>query len=289
MAATRDVFSQKNRLLLSVEAIIGAGKSTLLEALDARSDIVVVREPVDLWTQQRGSETLLSRYYGDQKANAFMFETYAMMSRVKALQDALALVKPETRAVVMERSWLSSRHCFGENSKDLGHLDDLEYSLYQDIFNWNVQSWPKIDGVIFISTSVPVAQGRVAVRGRTAESSIPSDYQAALDSKHRQWLQGEGNDSFDGPVLTLDGNMDKNNGALDVMVSQVTAFVDKMCAAQASSPLMETSRWEEENCCNAGNGLAQKRKTATGYFTPEKPGKAREPMAVDSESAKANF
>eukprot|EP00930_Biecheleria_cincta_P055347 TRINITY_DN41673_c0_g1_i1.p1 TRINITY_DN41673_c0_g1~~TRINITY_DN41673_c0_g1_i1.p1 ORF type:complete len:305 (+),score=59.05 TRINITY_DN41673_c0_g1_i1:48-917(+) len=289
MAAPRDVFPQKNRLLLSVEAIIGAGKSTLLEALDARSDIVVVREPVDLWTQQRGSETLLSRYYGDQKANAFMFETYAMMSRVKALQDAMSSIKPETRAVVMERSWLSSRHCFGENSKELGHLDDLEYSLYQDLFNWNVQSWPKIDGVIFINTDVPVAQGRVAVRGRTAESTIPSDYQAALDSKHKQWLQGGEKDSFDGPVLTLNGNMDKKDGALDVMVSEVIAFVDKMCSAQASSSLVESSRWEEENCCNAGNALAQKRKTTTGYFTPEKPGKAREPIAVGSESAKANF
>jgi len=266
MATARDVFSQK-RLLLSVEAIIGAGKSTLLEALAARSDIVVVREPVDLWDQQRGSETLLSRYYGDQKANAFMFETYAMMSRAKALQDAMALVEPETRAVVMERSWLSSRHCFGENSKELGHLDDLEYSLYKDLFSWSMQSWPKLDGVIFIDTSVAVAQGRVALRGRTAESAIPSDYQAALDCKHRQWLHGKGSDSFDGSVLTLDGNMDKKNGALDVMVSEVVTFVDKLCAAQ-------------ENSCNSGNALAQRRKTATGYFTPEKPGKAWEPTAV---------
>lgn len=83
--------------------------------------------------------------------------------------------------------------------------------------------------------------------------------------------------------------MDKNNGALDIMVAEVTAFVDKMCAAQASSPLMDTSHWEEENCSNAGNGVAQKRKTATGYFTPEKPGKAREPIAADIDSAKVNF
>ena len=45
---------------------------------------VVVREPVERWERSRGGESLLGRYYGDQQANAFMFETYAMMSRCAA-------------------------------------------------------------------------------------------------------------------------------------------------------------------------------------------------------------
>lgn len=123
-------------LLLSVEAIIGAGKSTLLEELAARPDMVVVREPLDLWEQDRGGETLLGRYYGDQKANAFMFETYAMLSRVKALRRAENEVTASTRCIVMERSWHSSRRCFAENSQELGHLDELEASLHRDMYDW---------------------------------------------------------------------------------------------------------------------------------------------------------
>eukprot|EP00441_Pelagodinium_beii_P016095 CAMPEP_0197651988 /NCGR_PEP_ID=MMETSP1338-20131121/34177_1 /TAXON_ID=43686 ORGANISM="Pelagodinium beii, Strain RCC1491" /NCGR_SAMPLE_ID=MMETSP1338 /ASSEMBLY_ACC=CAM_ASM_000754 /LENGTH=279 /DNA_ID=CAMNT_0043226767 /DNA_START=30 /DNA_END=869 /DNA_ORIENTATION=+ len=252
-------------LLLSVEAIIGAGKSTLLEALDAREDIVVVREPVDLWTQQRGNETLLSRYYGDQKSNAFMFETYAMMSRVQALQDAMSLVRPDTRAVVMERSWLSSRYCFGENSKTLGHLDDLEFSLYDDLFTWGRSSWPELDGAIFIDVSVPVAQGRVAIRGRTAESAIPCDYQTALVERHRAWLQGEGSASFHGAVLTLDGNMDKSNGALDVMMAQTMDFVDELFAQRAKMILRENCSPKKENLCDAPEFTS-----TAGYQTPVK-------------------
>jgi len=272
------VQDSRRPLLLSVEAIIGAGKSTLLEALNARSDVVVVREPVDLWTKQRGGETLLSRYYADQKSNAFMFETYAMMSRVKALQDAMSLVKPETRAIVMERSWLSSRYCFGENSKELGHLGELESSLYEDLFDWGVGTWPKLDGVIFIDVSVSVAQDRVAVRGRTAESAIPSDYQAALVSKHRQWLLGGGSATFDGAVLTLDGNRDKNCGAIDDMVARVTEFVSQMCAEKASkvaTSLRESILQDKENCRTDNVDSDKLRPISAVYHTPEKTGAKR--------------
>jgi len=224
--------AQPAPVLLSVEAIIGAGKSTLLEELDARSDVLVVREPVDLWDRRRGEETLLSRYYGDQKGNAFMFETYAMMSRVKALRQAMHKVTPETRTIVMERSWLSSRHCFAANSQELGHLDELQSSLHEDMFNWALHTWPKLDGVVFIDLPVSVAQGRVAKRGRTAESAIPFDYQDALTQKHRQWLQGNGANTFSGPVLTLDGSGDKSDGAVAAMAARVMDFVEKLSVAK---------------------------------------------------------
>merc|ERR1719210_3041683 len=112
-------------ILISIEAIIGAGKSTLLEELNSRSDVLIVREPVDLFQKQRGGDSLLDRYYRDQKANAFMFQTYAMMSTAEALRKALSRVTAETRVVVMERSWLSARHCFVAHLQSLGHFDEL--------------------------------------------------------------------------------------------------------------------------------------------------------------------
>jgi len=224
--------SSNGPVLVSVEAIIGAGKTTLLEELDARADTLVVREPVDLWEKQRGRDSLLNRYYADQKGNAFMFETYAMMSRVAALRQSLAQVTPEIRAVVVERSWLSSYFCFAANSRDLGHLDDLQASLHEDLFRWGNQTWPQLDGVVFIDLPVSVAQGRVAKRGRTAESSIPSEYQDALDKKHRQWLYGDGSLCFGGPVLTLDGSGDKAHGAVSDMAKRVDAFVNQLRAAR---------------------------------------------------------
>lgn len=231
-------------VLLSIEAIIGAGKSTLLEELAQRRDVLVVREPVDLWDKQRGKETLLHRYYGDQKANAFMFQTYAMMSHVEALRRAKAHMTPEIRAVVMERSWLSARHCFVANLRESGHIDELEDSLHKDLFNWGLETWPKLDGVVFIDLPVHVAQGRVAKRGRTAESGIPSDYQDALSAKHRQWLHGGG---FSGPVVTLDGSGDKGEGAVAALAAKVMDFVDQLSSARQLEQGKVATEWFSED------------------------------------------
>jgi len=212
-------------VLLSIEAIIGAGKSTLLEELAARSDVVVVREPVDLWQQSRGGDTLLNRYYGNQKANAWMFQTFAMLSHVEALRRAKHQVTAATRAIVMERSWLSARHCFMATLKEAGNVDELEDSLHEDLFNWGLEAWPTLDGVVFLDLPTAIAQERVAKRGRMAESSIPSEYQDALSAKHREWLHESG---FCRPVLTLDGSGDKGEGAVAKLAARVMDFAQRL-------------------------------------------------------------
>jgi len=271
-------------VLVSIEAIIGAGKSTLLEELDARKDVVVVREPVDLWEQQRGQDTLLHRYYGDQKTNAFMFQTYAMMSHVEALRRALSLVTPQTRAIVMERSWLSARHCFVATLRESGHFDELEDSLHEDLFNWGLETWPRLDGIAFIDLPVDVAQGRVAKRGRTAESGIPSDYQGSLAAKHRQWLHGGG---VEYPVLTLDGSGDKSDGATAAIAKQVMDFADRLHLARQAGQTVQRKLFGE----SAG---AEKHgaETMTSIATPigkhEAPSKRRRlQMAVPLVAVKA--
>lgn len=235
-------------VLLSIEAIIGAGKSTLLEELAAREDVVVVREPVDLWQQQRGEDTLFSRYYADQKANAWMFQTYAMMSHVEALRRSLSSVTQHTRAIIMERSWLSARHCFVANLRESGLLDELEDSLHEDLFNWGLETWPKLDGIVFLDLPVLVAQSRVAKRGRSAESGIPSEYQDSLAAKHRLWLQGG---TFDGPVLQVDGSKDKYDGAVATLASQVMEFANRLLVAkhlgQAVKPKLFNKGFDEDS------------------------------------------
>jgi hypothetical protein len=184
--------------------------------------------------------------------------TYPAGRRVQALREAQKEVTAETRCLVMERSWLSSRHCFAANSRDLGHLDPLEASLHNDLFEWarpatcccpaaaprptgltpratqGLASWPRVDGVVFIELETAVAQGRVARRGRTAESEIPLDYQQALAEKHRAWL-GAAADvrGFGGPVLTLNGNAEKDDGAVEAMAAQVTKFATELLAGRA--------------------------------------------------------
>merc|ERR1712113_682644 len=222
------------------------------------------------------------------------------MSRVKALRQALPSVTPQTRAIVMERSWYSSRVCFAANSKDMGHLDDLQDSLHEDLFKWGLESWPTLDGVVFIDLPVGVAQSRVAKRGRTAESTIPSDYQEALITKHRQWLQGDGAHRFEGPVLLLDGTVDKSDGAISNMTTRVAEFVQRLHSAKQSKTVAQlediTNRGgfgdkDKENLamnadvktCKLGNGgnNAEGCMATDGlsYLTPAKSATAKRKLA----------
>lgn len=81
--------------IIAIEAIIGAGKSTLLTAIQERfgDEVIVVQEPVGVWTDVDG-HNLLSEYYKDQKRWSFSFQTFAIFSRLAAVREALASVRP---------------------------------------------------------------------------------------------------------------------------------------------------------------------------------------------------
>lgn len=155
--------------LVAIEAIIGAGKSTLLEQVKAHfgDAVVVVHEPVDVWTDVDG-HNLLERYYKDQRRWGFSFQTFALFSRLQAVRTALAKVTPATRAVVMERSWLSDRLCFASLLHDDASMDGLEEAMHRKIFEWGLQndSWPRIDGFVYLDVDLHVAQ----VRPQAAEA-----------------------------------------------------------------------------------------------------------------------
>lgn len=83
------------------EGLIGAGKSTLLAKLEERG-VAVIPEPLKAW-QDSG---IFAAFYGDMKRWSYTFQTSAFVTRVKAVEDALA-EKPSTRDFVGERSWFA--------------------------------------------------------------------------------------------------------------------------------------------------------------------------------------
>jgi hypothetical protein len=63
----------------------------------------------------------------DSQRWAFSFQTFAIFSRLAALREAQKQIVPGvTRAIVMERSWLSDRQCFASLLRDSGAIDPLE-------------------------------------------------------------------------------------------------------------------------------------------------------------------
>jgi deoxyadenosine/deoxycytidine kinase len=80
---------------LSIEGNIGSGKSTLLnnlkKAFKNDSKVVFLKEPVDEWEaiQDEKGNTMLEKFYGNQKKYSFSFQMMAYISRLATFKKAV--------------------------------------------------------------------------------------------------------------------------------------------------------------------------------------------------------
>jgi thymidylate kinase len=175
--------------IISLDGNIGVGKSTLLETIREHfPEIVIVQEPVDIWTQLKTEEgtNLLELFYKDKKRWAFTFQQAAMLSRLLILQKAIKEAKPG-QLILSERSVLTDRHVFASMLHADGTLNALEWSLYMSWYDAFASSLP-IAGILYINTGVDTALTRIQSRGRAGELEISKEYLMALDTQHRAWL-----------------------------------------------------------------------------------------------------
>ena len=79
-------------IIYSIEGVIGSGKSTLVKMLkkyfEDDSTYYFLEEPVSIWETIKDSfgNTILSKFYADQKKYAFAFQMMAYISRIAILK-----------------------------------------------------------------------------------------------------------------------------------------------------------------------------------------------------------
>jgi len=123
-----------------VEGSIGAGKSTLIERMESRlralgvTRLVVVPEPIDMWTDCDGSN-LLELFYSDQRRWAHTFQVHAMSTRITAVRRAIERFELEVGGdapvvVLCERSVYTDRHVFVETLVADGKMSEAERAAY---------------------------------------------------------------------------------------------------------------------------------------------------------------
>lgn len=120
-----------NPIIISLDGNIGAGKSTLLEEIrKACPDYECVVEPVGEWTSlcNTDGKSLLQMFYEDKKRWAYTFQNCAILTRIKALREAIRDAKK--KIIITERSVLTDRYVFAEMLRDSGDLNGLEWTLY---------------------------------------------------------------------------------------------------------------------------------------------------------------
>jgi len=190
--------NETNPIVISLDGNIGAGKSTLLETLRvAMPEVEVVLEPVGLWSSLKDADgkSLLELFYEDKRRWAYTFQNFALLTRAKALSEAMSRTKKTV--IITERSPLTDRYVFAEMLRDSGDLTELEWTLYLRWYDSFTKNIP-VTGIIYLGTSVLRSADYIVRRGRAGEESMSLEYLKALDLQHRLWL-----DTTELPVLRV--------------------------------------------------------------------------------------
>ena len=194
------ILKLKSKKIYSIEGNIGAGKTTILKIIGKNfDDVTFVEEPVSQW-QNLGGDNLLEKFYKDPERWGFSFEFYSMLSKIKCLLKAS---ESEKNIVIIERSLLSNK-IFFDISKDINKLNDLEYGMLINTYNFYMQNiYPMLNGIIYLNTPVDLCVQRIIQRNRGEEVNVDKSYLFMLKDKF-----DELSNYSTIPTLVIDGNFD---------------------------------------------------------------------------------
>jgi deoxyadenosine/deoxycytidine kinase len=212
-------------MLISFEGAIGAGKSTLLAKLERvafAKKHVVLYEPVDEWMNvcPDGTTSLFEKYYSDKKRYGFMFQIYALQTRLAHLMN---VIKNHPDDIILcERTHLSDCEIFAKMLTDNGTMDPSEAFVYKC---WSDQTKSMLQnivkGVVYLKATPETCLGRIRNRNRDGEDGINVEYVHKLCDLHDEWLADI--DDFD--VCTVDVNTDQDS----IDIDSIIAFINQIC------------------------------------------------------------
>jgi deoxyadenosine/deoxycytidine kinase len=119
----------------TIEGNIGCGKSTLLGIFREKfPDSKWIEEPVSEWQNLGGKNiNILEKYYKEPNRWGFTFQIYALFTRIKALRDACLRFPGKIK--ISERSVLADKYVFSCLMKDLGYMDEAEYTVFKSLYD----------------------------------------------------------------------------------------------------------------------------------------------------------
>lgn len=175
-------FRQKR--IIFFEGNIGAGKSIGLKTLMKRfPDAVFVLEPVEDW-KNVDSHNLLDLMYRDTARNAYMFQSYAFISRIFLLKHALE----KGNTIICERSIFTDKEIFVRAMYDQKLITQTEFDVYNRIWamwlNLCADIFKNDLTFLYIRCSPDKCMEHIAIRDREEERGISLQYIEQLNQLH---------------------------------------------------------------------------------------------------------
>lgn len=214
-------------MLMLLEGNIAAGKTTLGERLAASGRFAFYPEPLAQW-QTGYAANLLERFYADTPRWAFTMQIGAFVTRA----NALAQRRPGAHSV-FERSIYCDRHVFAKNLYEQGLLDETEWGVYVQFWEYAAAAVPRPDAILYLRTPAEECYRRLQVRARAEESTVSLDYLRQLEAQHDAWLLGPAPEA---PVIRLDGERAWSPDDILRRLQDVTLAQSDEGAASAPAP-----------------------------------------------------
>jgi deoxyadenosine/deoxycytidine kinase len=212
--------------LISIEGNIGSGKSTIIknlkEHIKNEKNIIFLQEPVDEWDTIRdeNNNTILSKFYLNQKKYSFSFQMMAYISRLALLKKTIE--SNPNSVIITERCLNTDRYVFAKMLYDDDMLEEVEYQIYLRWFDHfsNICTTQKI---IYLKTDPKTCYSRISKRNRNGESHISIEYLENCHKYHENMI----NTSTNNELLIIDSNVDtdENKDILYEWMDKIYKFI----------------------------------------------------------------
>jgi len=197
------------KYFIAIAGNIGVGKSTLTGMLAQSLGWEPFYEAVE-------DNPYLADFYQDMRRWSFHSQIFFLSRRLRHHRALL----DHPNAVVQDRSVYEDAEVFARNLYRQGNMSERDYKSYRELYEVLTMFLPSPDLVVYLRSSVPTLQSRIAHRGREFEQDISPDYLAQLNDLYDEWIA-----SFKlCPVLTIpadDLDFVRFNSHLDLIVNRV--------------------------------------------------------------------
>ncbi|MBN1483601.1 MAG: deoxynucleoside kinase [Chloroflexia bacterium] len=175
-------------MFIVIEGVIGVGKTTLSRLLQPHFEAELLLEIVE-------ENPFLPRFYQDQARYAFQTQMFFLLSRYR--QQRITVPEALQQSSLISDYLLDKDRIFAQLT-----LEGDEWWMYQRLYEILDERLVRPTLVVYLRAGLDVLMGRIAMRDRSFERSMPRDYIERLRLTYEDFFGG-----YDAaPLLSIDTN-----------------------------------------------------------------------------------
>jgi deoxyadenosine/deoxycytidine kinase len=171
------VSDTNSKIFIAIAGNIGTGKTTLTNLLSRRFGWHAHFEAVT-------DNPYLADFYKDMSRWSFPLQIFFLNNRFKAHQA----ITQGSNSAIQDRSIYEDANIFARNLFEQGQMEERDYRNYLELYNVMCGFLNPPDLIVYLRKALPKLQERIALRGRSYEKDIPSEYLSNLNRYYDDWM-----------------------------------------------------------------------------------------------------